>query len=250
MDSAGKKVLFLCTKDAIMTNALMNKIRLKGGDPVPVHDAQQLESCGDQPFTAIVYYINDDVVECAQLHSALDAFCARRGMGAVCVGAKEQYEIFLRDFPSTHAATFFERPLNMEPFLDCVLGGQDAEARKKRVLIVDDDANYREFVCDWLRSAYEVSLANGGEQALKILSTQKCDLVLLDFEMPVLSGPETMERIRTLPEGNKPKVVFLTGNEDAERIRQVLAMHPAGYLIKTVNREQLLAKVGEVLGGA
>lgn len=248
MDAVSKKILFLCTKDAIMTKALMNKLKLVGGDPVPVHNAQELEAGGETPFAAAVYYMNDDVGDCAGLHAALDALCARRGTDVVCVGSKEQYDVFLRDVSAGRAPTLFERPLNMEAFLERVLGGQGTAAQKKRVLIVDDDANYREFICDWLKSDYEVTLANGGEQALKLLSAQKCDLVLLDYEMPVLSGPETMERICSLPEGKRPPVVFLTGNEDETCIRQILDMRPEGYLLKTVNRQQLLAKVEESIG--
>lgn len=247
MGVARKKIMFVCTRDAIMTNALMNKIRLRGGDPFPVHNARELEASAAEPAASVVYYMNDDVGDCAPLHAALDAYCAQNGVKVSCIGAKEQYDILREQFSPAHICDFFERPLNMEQFLERVVGEPDAATRKKRLLVVDDDANYREFVCGWLKDAYELLSANGGEQALKLLSTQNCDLVLLDYEMPVLSGPATMERINALPEMQRPPVLFLTGNADASCVDRVRGLRSAGYLLKTVRREELLAKIAEIL---
>lgn len=244
MDAA-KKIMFVCTKEALMTNALMNKIKLRGTEPFYVHDAGQLAEHSGEEVYAVVYYMNDDAGASAALHAALDADCARRGARVLCIGTKEQYDAFRKDF--THPAELFERPLDMERFLACAAGEADATARRKRVLVVDDDASYREFLRDWLRGTYEVVMANGGEQAMKVLAAQKCDLVLLDYEMPLVSGAETMERIRALPDAQRPPVIFLTGSEDEARIQHILSLHPAGYLLKNLKSEALLAKVGEVL---
>lgn len=247
MDATGNRIMFVCTREAILANALMNKIRIRGGDPFYVHDAQQLAADAGGPVRAVVYYMNDDAGECAALHGALAAFCAERGAKAACVGSREQYDALLKDFDHANVSGFFERPLNMERFLDCLMGEADAAARKKRVLVVDDDASYREFVCAWLKGTYETTEANGGEQALKLLSARRFDLVLLDYEMPVLSGLETMKRILALPREEQPPVVFLTGNADESCVRRMLDLHPAGYLSKTVRREELLAAAADAI---
>ncbi|MBE7009134.1 MAG: response regulator [Ruminococcaceae bacterium] len=247
MDTA-KKVMFVSAKQSLITDALLNKIRTWGAEPFYVLSAQQLAESGEDA-DSVVCYLEGDAAACAPLHAALDAWCAKCGAEAVCVGSREQYEAFLRSFAPERVAEFFERPLNMERFLSCVVGKRDAAARRARVLVVDDDASYRQFVREWLRDICDVSMANGGEQALKLLSAQKPDLILLDYEMPDLSGPQTLEKLRALPQAEKIPVIFLTGNEDASSARQVLSLHPAGYLRKSVGKEELLAKVGEALAG-
>lgn len=240
----GKRVLFVTQKQTLITSALANKIKLRGAEVVCAEEPQQLAG---QAVDSVVYCMGDDMSACAALHDALDACCARQGVRVVCVGTQEQYDAFLEHFPAAHAAGFFGRPLDMERFLGCVLGAPGEAARRKRVLIVDDDASYRAFVRDWLRSVYDVAMANGGEQALKVLSAQKCDLILLDYEMPGLSGPETLEKLRELPASEQPPVLFLTGNEDEEFVRELLALHPAGCLAKSTCKEKLLAKTAELL---
>ena len=68
---------------------------------------------------------------------------------------------------------------------------------KKSVLIVDDDPQYLTLVREWLKSDYKVSMANSGLQAIKWLGKNKVDLILLDYEMPVTSGPQVLEMLRS-----------------------------------------------------
>lgn len=134
--------------------------------------------------------------------------------------------------------------------LDALLEKIKADTEdKKRILVVDDDPSYRQFIREWLKADYSVSLANGGEQALKLLQTAHCDLILLDCEMPVLSGPQTLARIRELPQSKDVPVLFLTGRDDDAVVRELLSLHPAGYLLKTTSRGELLLRVKSILSG-
>lgn len=247
MDTDKKRSMFVCTNRTLITNVLLNKIKTWGAEPFYVHDALQIDTEDGSTVGSVVYYMDDDIGECAALHSALADFCARHDLRVVCVGSGQQYAAFAASIAPERVAGFFERPLNMESFQSCLFGVQNRTAQKKRVLIVDDDANYRQFVREWLKGIYDVSMANGGEQALKVLAAQKCDLVLLDYEMPVMSGPETLENILALPQEQRAPVIFLTGNEDEECIQRVLSLHPAGCLLKSVGKEEFLSKVADVL---
>ena len=245
-----KKVMFVSTKETLITNGLLGKIKAAGREPFYAYSMADVTAhTGDLPG-AIVYYMDDDVAECATLHSAIDELCEAAGLKVICVGTKEQYDAFLKNFAAERVADFFTRPLNMDAFIKCVLdGGAGTAAQRKRVLIVDDDTAYRQLVREWLKGRYDVAMANGGSQAIAILSTQKCDLVLLDYEMPIVAGPQVMEMIRELPETGNIPIIFLTGKDDEASIRRVLELHPEGYLLKTVTDEALLKKVEEVLAG-
>ncbi len=68
---------------------------------------------------------------------------------------------------------------------------------KPQLLLVDDDELYREHVSLQLQAAgYRVSIAGGGQEALEMLAQERYDLVLLDVDMPDMSGLQTLERIR------------------------------------------------------
>jgi len=245
-----KKVMFISTKETLITNGLINKLKGAGLEPYYVYNSEQLVAHSEENHCAIIYYMDDDVTGLGELHATLDALCAEYGKKVICVGSQKQYDVFLGDFTPTRVAGFFERPLNMELFLKCVVEGPGNPNRKKRILVVDDDVRQRQLVRGWLKEKYDVSMANGGPQAIALLTAQECDLVLLDYEMPIVSGPQVMEMIQSLPQGKDLPIVFLTGKNDEASIRRVLELHPAGYLLKSVSDAELLKKVEDVLAKA
>ena len=110
-------------------------------------------------------------------------------------------------------------------------------------MIVDDDTEYLALVRDWLKDRYQVFMANSGMQAIKSLGVNKVDLILLDFQMPITSGPKVLEMIRSDSETASIPVFFLTGRNDKESVMQVVNLKPEGYLLKTIEKPALLAKL-------
>jgi len=100
-------------------------------------------------------------------------------------------------------------------------------------------------VREWLKGSYKVSMANSGLQAIKWLGKNHADLILLDHEMPVTSGPQVLEMLRNDPETSSIPVMFLTGKGDKESVMKVVALRPEGYFLKTIQKEELLAKLQE-----
>ena len=116
-------------------------------------------------------------------------------------------------------------------------------ARRKSILIVDDDVSYMSMVMDWLKEKYRVATVNSGMQAIKWLAKNHADLVLLDYEMPVTTGPQVLEMIRSDDTLADLPVMFLTGKSDKESIMNVLSLKPAGYQLKSNSKEQLLLNI-------
>lgn len=85
------------------------------------------------------------------------------------------------------------------------------EVRRKRILVVDDDHLSLKMTEQILRDkSYEVLTASSGEQCLHILRETPVDLILLDIEMPGISGIETLEIIRNDSSLKNSKVIFVT----------------------------------------
>lgn len=117
----------------------------------------------------------------------------------------------------------------------------------KTVMIVDDDAGTLRNIKSLLEGKYNVAVANNGVKALEVMAMEQPDIVLLDYEMPRMNGPEMMRALRMKPEFADIPIIFLTGVNDRAQITAALALHPDGYLLKPVNREKLLTTIGDVL---
>ena len=111
------------------------------------------------------------------------------------------------------------------------------------ILVVDASGAMLRNVKGWLEDRYQVILANSGAMAIKYLATNRPDLVLLDYEMPVVDGRQVLEMIRTETEFADVPVIFLTSKDDRESVMQVMALKPEGYLLKTMEPERIIAEV-------
>ena len=114
---------------------------------------------------------------------------------------------------------------------------------KKKILVVDDSGAMLRSVKSWLGDKYNVILANSGTMAIKYLATDRPDLVLLDYEMPVIDGRQVLEMIRTETEFRDVPVIFLTSKNDRESIMKVMELKPEGYLLKTMEPAHIIEEV-------
>ena len=88
----------------------------------------------------------------------------------------------------------------------------------KIILVVDDDAmNLRMAELILKKKGYDVKKADSGQEALALLQHETVDLILLDVEMPVMNGIETLDAIRSRRELAELPIVFLSSSEDMEQ---------------------------------
>ena len=109
----------------------------------------------------------------------------------------------------------------------------DSEAQKT-ILLVDDDAVMIRTLRDGLSTSYKVLPANSGANALKILERARPDLILLDYEMPGMSGPEVLAVLRANDQTKDIPVMFLTAKNDLGSISLIEALKPDGHMLKTL----------------
>nr|WP_229518603.1 response regulator [Massilia sp. PAMC28688] len=113
-----------------------------------------------------------------------------------------------------------------------------ATAAKRRILIVDDDAQLCEFLTEVLQHAgYDTVAAASGDEALQVVAAGEPDLALLDITMPGMTGLELAARLKA--ETSVP-FMFLSAVEDAESARQAAAHGAVGYLVKPVDAARLM----------
>ena len=106
------------------------------------------------------------------------------------------------------------------------------EAHKQKILVVDDSATIRQGMKQMLEKEYLVSVAESGVAAIRAITLNPPDLVLLDYEMPVCDGRQTLEMLRSEEAFANIPVIFLTGRRDPESMIKVMPLNPSGYLLK------------------
>lgn len=115
--------------------------------------------------------------------------------------------------------------------------------QKKKILVVDDSSVMRQAMQELLGNDYEVSEVSSGVAALQSIALNRPDLILLDYEMPVCDGGQVLEMIRSEKNMSDIPVIFLTGRGDPESIKKVMALKPAGYLLKNLKPEDIKANI-------
>ena len=117
--------------------------------------------------------------------------------------------------------------------------------KKKKILVVDDSSVARQAMSDLLSKDYQVTLAQSGTSAIRCLTLNQPDLVLLDYEMPVCDGKQVLEMIRSEQEFAKIPVFFLTSRVDKEGVQKVMPLKPEGYLLKSLKPEEIKKNIDD-----
>lgn len=118
-------------------------------------------------------------------------------------------------------------------------------SHRKHILIIDDDLNMLKILRYYLQDTYKVTVVNSGKVAVDFLLKYRPDLILLDYMMPMFNGAAVLKIIKSREATKDIPVYFLTGQTDKTTVMECLSLNPAGYIVKPVAKEALLAKMTE-----
>ena len=117
----------------------------------------------------------------------------------------------------------------------------------KTCLVVDDSKVVRTIARRILEDIdFEVSEAADGRQAVDACKVSMPDAVLLDWNMPVMNGPEFVTALRQMPGGQSPVVVFCSTENDMEHITDALTRGANEYIMKPFDGDILKSKFEQV----
>jgi DNA-binding NarL/FixJ family response regulator len=121
-----------------------------------------------------------------------------------------------------------------------------------RVLLVDDQALFVESLRTVIEHSADdieiVGIARNGAQAVEAMAAAPANLVVMDVRMPVMDGVEATKRIREAhPDA---RIMMLTTFEDDEYVQEALEHGAAGYILKDIPPDELIASIRVVAGGA
>ena len=119
----------------------------------------------------------------------------------------------------------------------------------KKVLVADDEPSIvtaLEFLL--ANEGYEVLVARNGEEALRAVEREVPDLVILDVMMPLKSGYEVCERIRSRPELGRVKIVMLSAKGREGEVSRGIDVGADLYVTKPFSTRELMGRVRALLG--
>ena len=117
----------------------------------------------------------------------------------------------------------------------------------KKILLIDDSMIQQRMLHIMLKDKYEVLTAESGIEGIQQAKLRQPDLILLDYDMPIMDGKETFLKLQQNDETKDIPVIFLTGVIDKKQVAEVLMLRPKGYLVKPVEKERLIETIESTL---
>ena len=123
-----------------------------------------------------------------------------------------------------------------------------SDEKALKVLVVDDEIHIVQVVAIKLRNnGYEVYTCENGAKALQIASNEKPNVIVTDFQMPVMTGLELVENLRSNPDTADIPVIMLTARGFAIQDRQKEDLKISVCVSKPFSPRELLQNIEEVL---
>ena len=243
-----------------ISNYLKEKTTTSEGEPVDPEVAALLAQEGaeagdgetggetqeDYPRILILYLQSEENLMVEVLGYIRDQV-EDKGIRFFVIGTQDEIDTVIGK-SATYVAQAYVRPVDLQELLKHLQKESDAVDKLKdfkTILIVDDDPTVLRSMKSLLATKYKILVANSGMNAITILAKNHVDLILLDFEMPVINGPKVLEMIRSDPASANTPVMFLTAKGDKRSIMEVLRFKPEKYLLKTMLPKEIMDSINE-----
>lgn len=244
-----KRVLLIGIQKSFMMNAIVVGLKkwdyeVVTADPTPT----SIEATPDRPGIYVMY-LGELTAEDSQLFKYINEQIDSERFILYLIGNKEELDIAQSFIGKEKVQETYLRPLDVKllaEHLNMVVDYSSVdESLRKKILIIDDDGAMLRMMRTWLSVKYHVYMASSGKIALSFLMQNPVDLILLDYEMPVMNGPEVLMAIRDTQALKNTPVIFLTAKDDKESVMNVVRLKPAKYILKSMPKEKLIGSIDD-----
>ena len=241
-----KNILLISDGGGFMIEALANNLKKIAGFGIlkatpTIEDIKNGLNSAD----VILLYSGEYVHSDGGVLTYLKDMCLERKKILCTIGYEKELEAVEKVIPDSLVTRKFLRPFDMRRLAEELEAAANAGSfavpdKAKHILMVDDDGSFLKMMQSWLAPNYRVTIVNSGMQAITYIATNTPDLILLDYDMPITPGSQVLEMIRSEPASAGIPVIFLTGKADKESVERVMRLNPQGYLLKTMNKQDIL----------
>ncbi len=240
-------VLILYDTPSLLVSSVTEQLKNMGNNAITCSlQLKEITEIKDKPELYLLF-ADEDVSDNFEALVYLKDRAIESDVPFMVVGDDREIGVLEKTIPNSLIKKKFTRPVNVKNVAEVVDSYLKDEKRtsKKKILVVDDSGAMLRNIKGWLEGKYQIVLANSGAMAIKYLTLDRPDLVLLDYEMPVVDGKQVLEMIRTETEFSDVPVIFLTAKSDKQSVIDVMALKPEGYLLKTMAPADIIAAVDD-----
>ncbi len=240
------RILLISKGAAFMANAVEANLKKAGFDTMQVPPIMTDVTKNAESTDIILLFAGEYLYDAADIMVYIKDICTEQEKLLCVIGYENEIALVKETIPETIIAREIKRPFDVKALTGDMetLYSSDAERRKgKHILLVDDDATFLKMMQGWLSMKYKVSAVKSGMQAIKFITVNRPDLILLDYDMPVTNGLQILEMIKSEPDTADIPVIFLTGKSDRDSIISVMQLRPDGYLLKSTSKENIMDTV-------
>lgn len=252
-EDSSKNIVIVTYHYSIVVKGIEKNLKDEGYDTITIREnSEEMEEYAKKAALFIVYLPEELLANSAGILSleGIHSILEDAGKKMIVIGEKKAHDDFFKAVPELKKHFWMNRPIDKDMLIQMirkVLKSKGKKEGEERILIIDDDPSYAKMIREWLKETYKINVVTTGKLAMSFLEKNEVDLILLDYEMPEMDGPEVLEMIHQNPKSAEIPVVFLTGVNTKERITQVMSLKPEGYILKSTTREALLDKLSELL---
>ena len=185
-------ILVVSEKNSFVGRSMADQLKEYGYNVVMSELDVQMISELKENFEALLLYMENEVKDKTQELVYLRDKALEENLPIFYIG--EELAELQSIIPANVLKDTFTRPIDvkesarkMDEFIR-----NHGKHTKKKILVVDDSGAMLRSVKEWLENDYQVILANSGAMAIKYLATNRPDLVLLDYEMPIVDGSQVL----------------------------------------------------------
>lgn len=241
-----KRLLFMTEKKSMIANALVDGLRAALFEVTQVKaNVTEISHVENVPEIWLLY-LQDTDKKMTDVLSYIKDQVDEKNIRFYMIGTTDELASAMKSVPGSYVKGTFTRPFRVDEIADKLTIESDIVQRMKesrRILIIDDDATMLRRYKDMLSGRYRVYAANSGMNAIQMLVSTEVDLILLDYEMPVIKGPKVLEMLRSEPHTKNIPVMFLTSKNDRESIIAVMELNPVNYLLKSLSNAEIIDKI-------
>ena len=244
-----KRVLLIGNQKSFMVTAIAKGLEKEDYEVECVAPRADLIKAKENRPSIYLLYLGDMTMDDADVLKYLNEAIDSERFLLYLIGNNEELSLGITYIAKEKIQETYLRPLDVKMLaeqLDTVVDYSAVDENlKKKILIIDDDGAMLRMMKTWLSVKYRVYMASSGKIALSFLAQNSVDLILLDYEMPVMSGPDVLKEIRNNQNLKHLPVIFLTAKDDKESVMKVVSLKPEKYLLKSMPKEKLTGAIDD-----